>query len=153
MAPSAAPAKTVPFDHPAPHLIELMVRPEDIDAYDHVNNSVYLGWCDRAAWSHSAALGVPLERCLSLRRGMAAQRIEIDYLRAAVQGDRVQAATWIVSADGRVRAERRFQIVRASDRETLARARIDYVCINLDSGRAVRMPELFARAYVVTPRD
>jgi len=36
--------------------------------------------------------------------------------------------------------------------ETLARARIDYVCINLDSGRAVRMPESFARAYVVTPR-
>jgi acyl-CoA thioesterase FadM len=27
---------------------------------------------------------------------------------------------------------------------------VDYVCINLDSGRAVRMPELFARAYVAT---
>jgi hypothetical protein len=24
------------------------------------------------------------------------------------------------------------------------------VCINLDSGKAVRMPELFARAYVAT---
>lgn len=143
----------MPFDHPAPHVIELTVSAGDIDAYEHVNNSVYLGWCDRAAWSHSAALGVPLARCLSLRRGMAAQRIEIDYLRAAVQGDRVQAATWIVSADGRLRAERRFQIVRTTDRATLARARIDYVCINLDSGRAARMPELFARAYRVTPRE
>jgi acyl-CoA thioester hydrolase len=131
-------------------VVEIAVQAADIDAYDHVNNSVYLGWCDQVAWSHSAVLGAPLERCLRLRRGMAARRVEIDYLHAAVKGDRVQAATWIVSADGRLRAERRFQIVRPADGKTLARARIDYVCINLDSGRAVRMPELFARAYVVT---
>jgi acyl-CoA thioester hydrolase len=136
------------FDLPAPHVVELAVQPEDIDAYDHVNNAVYLTWLDRAAWSHSAALGVPLERCVALRRGMAAQRIEIDYLRAAMKGDVVQAATWIVSADARLRAERRFQIRRVADGATLARARIDYVCINLDSGRAARMPQLFARAYV-----
>lgn len=140
------------FDFPNPHVVELAVRAEDIDAYDHVNNAVYLTWLDRAAWSHSAALGVPLAQCVTLRRGMAAQRIEIDYLRAAVPGDVVQTATWIASADGRLRAERRFQIRRVSDGQTLARARIDYVCINLDSGRAVRMPESFARAYVVTAR-
>jgi len=139
------------FDHPAPHVIELTVRAEDIDAYEHVNNAVYLTWLDRAAWSHSAALGVPLERCLALRRGMAAHRIEIEYLRAALKGEVVQAATWIVSADARLRAERRFQVRRVTDGATLARARIDYVCINLDSGRAARMPELFARAYVATP--
>lgn len=138
------------FDHPGAHVVELSVRPEDIDEYGHVNNAVYLRWLDRAAWSHSAALGVPLERCLALRRGMAARRIEIDYLRAAFSGDVVQAATWIVNADGRLRAERRFQLRRPRDDVTLARARIDYVCINLDSGRAVRMPEIFARAYVVT---
>jgi acyl-CoA thioester hydrolase len=138
------------FDFPAAHVIELDVRPADIDFYDHVNNAVYLTWLDRAAWSHSASLGVPLAQCLSMRRGMAAQRIEIDYLRAALRGDRIQAATWIVSADGRLRAERRFQIKRMADGATLARARIDYVCINLDSGRAVRMPELFVRAYVAT---
>jgi len=140
----------VTLEHPAAHVVELTVQPEDIDAYGHVNNAVYLTWLDRAAWSHSSALGVPLERCLALRRGMAAQRIEIDYLRAALSGDVVQAATWIVNADGRLRAERRFQLRRPHDDVTLARARIDYVCINLDSGRAARMPEIFARAYVVT---
>jgi len=138
-----------PFELATPHSIALEVQPADIDAYGHVNNAVYLSWCDRAAWSHSAALGVPLARCISLRRGMAARRIEIDYLRAARSGDRVQVATWIVSVDARWRAERRFQI-RRGDGTTLARARIDYVCINLDSGRAARMPEEFARAYVVS---
>ena len=141
------------LDFPDPHVVELAVQPEDIDAYQHVNNAVYLTWLDRAAWSHSAALGVPLEHCVALRRGMAAQRIEIDYLRAAMKGDVVQAATWIVSADGRLRAERRFQIRRVADGQTLARARVDYVCINLDSGRAARMPQLFARAYVATVRS
>jgi acyl-CoA thioester hydrolase len=142
----------VQFDHPAPHVIELAVQPEDIDAYEHVNNAVYLTWLDRAAWSHSTALGVPLGQCVALRRGMAAHRIEIEYRRAALRGDVVQAAAWIVNTDGRLRVERRFQVLRRADGETLARARIDYVCINLDTGRAVRMPESFARAYVVTPR-
>jgi acyl-CoA thioester hydrolase len=142
----------VQLDHPGAHVVALAVQAGDIDAYGHVNNAVYLSWLDRAAWSHSAALGVPLERCVTLRRGMAAQRIEIEYLRAAVAGDVVQAATWIVSTDGRLRAERRFQIGRSADGHTLARARIDYVCINLDSGRAARMPALFAHAYVVTAR-
>lgn len=139
------------YDHPAPHVIELEVEAQDIDAYDHVNNAVYLSWLDRAAWSHSAALGVPLETCLGVRRGMAALRAEIDFARAALAGDRVRVATWIADSDGRLRVARRFQVVRAADGVTLARARIEYVCINLDSGRAVRMPELFSRAYVVTP--
>jgi acyl-CoA thioester hydrolase len=142
----------VDFDFPNPHVVELTVAASDIDAYEHVNNSVYLTWLDRAAWAHSAALGVPLGRCLALRRGMAARRIEIDYLLAAVQADVVRTATWIVSADARLRVERRFQIKRVSDDRTLARARIDYVCINLDSRRAARMPDEFARAYVVTER-
>jgi acyl-CoA thioester hydrolase len=139
------------YDHPAPHVIELEVEAQDIDAYDHVNNAVYLSWLDRAAWSHSAALGVPLERCLGVRRGMAALRTEIDFARAALAGDRVRVATWIADSDGRLRVGRRFQVVRGADGVTLARARTEYVCINLDSGRAARMPELFARAYAVTP--
>jgi acyl-CoA thioester hydrolase len=142
----------MPFEHPAPHVIELGVEAADIDAYDHVNNAVYLTWLDRAAWSHSAALGVPLERCLGVRRGMAALRTEIDFVRAALRGDRVRVATWIAGSNGRLRVERRFQVVRAADDATLARARTEYVCINLDTGRAVRMPELFARAYVATGR-
>jgi acyl-CoA thioester hydrolase len=141
----------MPVEHPAPHVIELEVEAQDIDAYDHVNNAVYLTWLDRAAWSHSAALGVPLEQCLRVRRGMAALRTEIDFVRAALAGDRVRVATWIAGGD-RLRVERRFEVLRAADDATLARARTEYVCINLDSGRAVRMPELFTRAYVATAR-
>ncbi len=147
MSEKSSPA---PWDFPNPHVVTLEVLTADIDAYDHVNNSVYLSWLDRAAWTHSATLGLSLEQCLAMRRGMAAHRTEIDYLRAALLGDAVLVGTWIVSTDTKLRVERRFQIRRAADGETLARARIDYVCINLDSGRAVRMPESFRNAYSVT---
>ena len=136
------------WELPAPHVIELAVEPQDIDAYDHVNNAVYLTWLDRVAWSHSAALGLPMAQCVQRRRGMAAHRIEIEYLKAAFAGEQVRLGTWIVASDGRLRVARRFQVRRAPDGATLARARVDYVCINLDSGRAVRMPEDFARAYL-----
>ena len=138
------------WDYATPHVVTVEVVPSDIDAYNHVNNSVYLAWFDKAAWSHSTALGISIEECTRIRRGMAAHRAEIDYQKAAVLGDQVAVATWIVSTDNRLRVERRFQVRRASNAETLARARTDYVCINLDSGRASRMPESFAKAYVPT---
>jgi acyl-CoA thioester hydrolase len=139
-----------PWDFGGPHVVTVDVLAADIDAYEHVNNAVYHSWLDRAAWSHSAALGLHLDRCVTLRRGMAAHRTEIDYLRAALLGDSVLVGTWIVGTDSKLRVERRFQVRRAADGETLARARIDYVCINLDSGRAARMPESFQRTYIVT---
>ena len=54
------------------------------------------------------------------------------------------------SSNGRLRIERRFQIRRRSDGETLLRALLHYVCIDLQTGRAKRMPEDFTR-YVVLP--
>ncbi len=137
------------WDHANPHVVVVDVADEDIDAYGHVNNAVYLRWLDRAAWSHSAALGLSVDECTRLRRGMAALRIEIDYLRAALPRERVEIATWIAESDRKLRVTRKFQLRHADDGGTLARATTQYVCLNLDSGRAARMPPEFA-AYVVT---
>src|SRR5262245_54701887 len=137
------------WDFPVPHVVTVSVDPADIDAYGHVNNAVYLRWLDVAAWSHSAALGVSVEDCTRMRRGMAALRIEIDYLRAALAGDRVDVATWIVDSDHKLRVTRRFQL-RHADGGTLARATTPYVCLNLDTGRPPRLPPEFKGAYRVT---
>jgi acyl-CoA thioester hydrolase len=138
------------WEHASPHVVAVDVVDADIDAYGHVNNAVYLQWLDRAAWSHSAALGLPIADCTRLRRGMAALRIEIDYVRAALPRERVEIATWIVASDRRLRVTRRFQLRHATDGGTLARATTQYVCLNLDTGRAARMPPEFSTAYVVT---
>lgn len=149
-ADKAADQAALGWSLPQPHIVTLTVQPADIDAYSHVNNSVYLVWLDRAAWAHSAALGVPLERCLAIRRGMAALRVEIDYVRAALLGEPIAVATWITATDGRLRVERRFEIKHRTSGALLASARTDYVCINLDSGRAARMPAELSQAYQVT---
>ena len=62
------------WDLPAPHAISVTVSAAEIDAYDHVNNSVYMTWFERAAWDHSAAVGLPVEQCLELDRGMVVLR-------------------------------------------------------------------------------
>jgi acyl-CoA thioester hydrolase len=138
------------WDHSNPHVVAVDVADEDIDAYGHVNNAVYLRWLDLAAWSHSAALGLSMDECTRLRRGMAALRIEIDYVRAALPRDRVEIATWIAESDRKLRVTRRFQLRHATGGHLLARATTGYVCLNLDTGRAVRMPPEFTASYVVT---
>jgi acyl-CoA thioester hydrolase len=138
----------VHWDLPAPHLALVAVAAADIDAYDHVNNAVYMTWFDRAAWEHSTALGLPIEKCLQLDRGMAVLRSVIVYLRPAVLGDTIRVATWLLPADGKLRVRRRFQVMRNAGGATLARAEIEYACIELSSGRASRWPPEFRERYV-----
>ena len=138
----------VHWDLPAPYLALVAVGATDIDAYDHVNNAVYMTWFDRAAWGHSAALGLPIEQCLQLDRGMAVLRSVIVYLRPAVLGDTIRVATWLLPGDGKLRVRRRFQVMREAGGTTLARAEIEYACIELSSGRPMRWPPEFRERYV-----
>ena len=139
------------YDLPSPHLLEFGVEDRDIDAYNHVNNAVYVTWCDRVAWHHSAALGLPIERCLQLDRGMAVVRTLIAYLRPALRADELTTATWLLPAASRLCVRRRFQIVRLVDGTTLARAEIEYACIELSSGRPTRWPVEFRDRYMSLP--
>lgn len=135
------------YDLPNPHLLNVAVEAIDIDAYNHVNNAVYVAWCDRVAWHHSATLGLPLERCLELDRGMAVVRTVMTYLIPALRTDALTIATWLLPAPSRICVRRRFQIVRPSDGNTLARAEIEYACIALSSGRPTRWPSEFREHY------
>jgi acyl-CoA thioester hydrolase len=137
------------FRLPGPYLLRHRVLPREIDEYRHVNNAVYLRWLDTIAWQHSAALGLSLDRCLELRRGMAVRHTRVDYLQAAVEDDTLSIGTWIVASDGRLRCRRRFEVLRESDGLRLLEAEIDYVCLNLDTGRPSRFPPQFARCYGV----
>jgi len=138
------------WDLPAPFIHERVAVHAEIDGYGHVNNAVYVVWLDDCAWAHSIARGISPELCRSLNRGMAVWRTQINYLKAALEGDEIEIATWPVYNDLRLRIDRRFQIRRRSDGETLLRALIHYVCIDLQTGRAKRMPSQFTQ-YTVAP--
>ena len=124
---------------------------DEIDEYEHVNNTVYLRWLDGIAWSHSAKLGVSLEHCLALRRGMAVRHTRVDYLEAAQLDDVLLLATWLVVCDGRLRCTRRFEILGVAGGSRVLEAEIDYFCLNLDTGKPSRFPPEFSGRYTVIP--
>jgi len=139
------------FHLPAPFTGTHRVVIEEIDEYEHVNNTVYLQWLDRIAWAHSAQLGLPLDRCLALRRGMAVRHSRVDYLEAAQLDDRLVIGTWIVTSDERLRCTRRFEILRLADGKRVLDAEIDFFSLNLDSGKPCRFPPEFIECYKPIP--
>lgn len=135
------------WDFPGPHILRTRVEPADIDGLNHTNNAVYVDWCQRAAWGHSVALGLDLERYRALDRAMAITYSEYHYLQASREGDEVAVATWIVDWDRKLTMSRRFQVIRLSDGVTLLRAAMRFACIELSSGRPRRLPPEFMQGY------
>lgn len=135
------------WDAPEPFTLPLSVGADDIDGLGHANNAVYVAWLERCAWRHSQQLGLDLAEYRRLDRAMAVVRHEIDYLAAAYEGDELLMATWIVDWDEKIRMSRRFQLVRPADGVTVLRAQTTFVCIELSSGKAKRMPAPFLEGY------
>jgi len=137
------------WDHPEPFVVEHKVTEADTDALGHSNNVCYLAWLERCAWEHSAAVGFDIQQMLDINRAMVVRNVQMQYLLATFAGDQLLIGDWIAACDGRLRATRRFQIIRAQDQTTVLRADIDFVCVNVSSGRPARMPAEFVAAYPV----
>lgn len=142
---------TITWDLPDPYVIDVVVSADDIDGYGHVNNAVFVTWMDRCAFAHADSVGIDADFCRRIDTGMAAIRHEIDYLASGYQGDEIAIGDWITINDGKLRAQRRFQIIRKRDNQTLLRCTSNYVCTSLSRGRPTRMPEKFIGEYCVLP--
>jgi len=137
------------WDFPDPFVIEHTVDAEDIDALGHTNNVCYLAWLERCAWAHSAAVGFDVEQMLRLNRAMVVRDVRMQYLQATFEGDALHIGDWLSASDGRLRATRTFQILRAGAGSvtTVMRAEVDFVCIDIKRGRPAKMPAEFVAAY------
>lgn len=136
-----------PWQLPDPHVIEWQITAEHIDHYNHVNNVAYVAQLEKVAWAHSNALGLDIATYQQLDRGMAISKHVIDYHAAALLGDHLLCATWIIHCDSRLKLSRQFQYIRSSDKRTMLTARTDFVCIALSTGKPKRMPSVFAQHY------
>ncbi len=135
------------WDYPVPFTIDVSPQAGDIDGLNHVNNAVYVQWCEQVAWAHSEHLGLYLSDYQRLDRAMAIRRGEYDYLLPALLEDALQLSTWLTASDGKLSMVRNFQLQRAATGQTLMRGRWDLVCIELSSGKARRMPQEFCDTY------
>lgn len=121
------------------HTVEIIAQPADIDENGHVSNLVYLRWVLEAAIAHSEAVGWPHPRYLQLGAIFVVRRHEIDYLAAAMEGDRVHVATFVEGWSAAT-SVRKTRIVR--DGKELARCVTTWAFIGLN-GRPRRIaPEL-----------
>lgn len=135
------------WDLPSPFILDYRVDSTYIDSLNHVNNAVYVGWCQEAGWAHSQALGLGIEEYRQLDTAMAIRHAEYDYINAAYLNDDLQLGTWLTHCDGRLQLERRFQLLRNSDGSCLMRGCWKLVSICISSGKARRMPRDFVTLY------
>jgi acyl-CoA thioester hydrolase len=136
------------WDYANPFTLPRVPVAADIDGLNHTNNAVYVRWCEQIGWAHSESLGLGLEDYRRLDRAMAIRRGEYDYILPTFENEELLLATWLVGGDGKLSMERRFQLVRASDRATVLRGRWDLVCIEIGSGKPRRMPQEFLDTYM-----
>jgi acyl-CoA thioester hydrolase len=120
-----------PFEMP------VRVQPADIDALGHVNNIVYLRWVQDVAGAHWFA-AAPAEDQAGLVWMVV--RHEIDYLAAAGPDDEVILRTWVGGAAG-LRFDRHTEVLRATDRKVLAKAKTVWVPIDAATGRPKRVSD------------
>ncbi len=125
---------------------------EAIDLQGHVNNLSYVGWMQDVAIEHSAAVGWPMARYLSLGAGWVVRSHFIEYLRPAFTGEPLAIHTWVPRFDQRS-TPRKYVFLRESDRQVLAQAETQWVFVDLTTGRRRPLPPELLSAFEAVADD
>ena len=116
--------------------LEFTAAPEHIDELGHVNNAVWVVWIQTIAVAHWHSVCDPAHHDSYF---WVVVRHEIDYLRAAVEGDRILARTWVGDAPRGAKFDRHMEFV-AQDGKICVRARSWWAIIDKAAGRPIRVP-------------
>ena len=110
--------------------------PEHIDELGHVNNAVWVQWIQEIAVAHWRSIAPPEHDDAYF---WVVTRHEIDYLRAAFDGDRVIGKTWVGDAPKGARFDRHVEFT-GKDGKVCVRAKTSWAIIDRTSGRPIRVP-------------
>ena len=114
----------------------LTARAEHIDELGHVNNAVWVQWIQEVAVAHWDSVADPAHKDAYF---WVIVRHEIDYLRAALEGDRVVGRTWVGDAPKGARFDRHMEFT-GNDGRLCVRARTFWAIIDKALGRPIRVP-------------
>lgn len=115
---------------------QFVAGPEHIDELDHVNNAVWVQWIQGIAVAHWRSVADPAH---DEAYYWVVVRHEIDYLRAAQEGDRILGRTWVGDAPQGARFERHVEFA-GPDGKVCVRAKTQWAIIDKAAGRPVRVP-------------
>ena len=116
--------------------LEFVAGPEHIDELGHVNNAIWVQWIQTIAVAHWHAVCDPAHHDAFF---WVVVRHEIDYLRAAYEGDRLVGRTWVGDAPKGARFDRHVEFIGA-DGKACVRARTSWAIIDRTSNRPIRVP-------------
>ncbi|GGL93737.1 hypothetical protein GCM10010840_34660 [Deinococcus aerolatus] len=127
------------------HELRLRVGPEHLDEMNHVNNTVYLVWCEQVARAHAERLGLGTDALRALGAVPVARQHIITYHRPALLGDRVRVRTALTVHAG-LRSVRAYTVDRVNGGDPpqrglrLAECQTEWVWVDPDTGRPRRTP-------------
>lgn len=118
----------------------------DIDTVGHLNNAAYMAYCEDASTQVGRDIGWTMQGMVDEGFALVLRRFRIQYLQPAILDDEIEISTW-VSDVKRATAFRHYDLLRASDKERLARAYAQIVCIDIEKQRPMRVPQHFLDAF------
>jgi acyl-CoA thioester hydrolase len=110
--------------------------PEHIDELGHVNNAVWVQWMEHVAVAHWRSIADPAHQDAYF---WVVVRHEIDYLRAAHEGERIIARTWAGEMPKGAKYDRHIEFI-GEDGKPRVRARSWWAIIDKALGRPIRVP-------------
>jgi acyl-CoA thioester hydrolase len=137
------------------------VEARDIDALGHANNVSFIRWINDAAIAHSTSVGFGIEACLRAGLVWVVRRHDVEYLRPAFAGERIEALTWPESLSAATSLRRTlFRRVEAGGQDSeaggsagaegtqiLARSETTWALFDPETQRPRRVPEAMRAAY------
>ncbi len=75
------------------HYMEFIVKEEDIDEFNHVNNKVYINYLEKARIDWHQAIGFGLERMIEEGYGDVLRNFNISYIKEALLGEKLKIKT------------------------------------------------------------
>lgn len=133
------------------HEMTVEVGPGDLDDLHHVNNQVYLAWCETVARAHAVREGMGTETLIALGSVPVARQHVITYHRPALLGDQVRVRTALTLHAG-VRSVRAYALDRVNPGDPeggvrLAECQTEWVWVDPQSGRPKRAPAPVSAAF------
>lgn len=134
------------------HELHLTVGAGDLDEMNHVNNTVYLVWCEQVARAHADRLGLGTDALRGLGALPVARQHVITYHRPALLGDRVRVRTALTVHAG-LRSVRAYTLDRVNAGDPpdsglrLAECQTEWVWVDPVTGRPRRAPVAVSQRF------
>jgi acyl-CoA thioester hydrolase len=124
----------------------LRVRSCDVDSFGHVNNAVYLRYCEAARNDYLLDRGLTFADFTRWEAFPALVAARLEY-RLPARTDDELIVYGTLKARGRTRFDIDHEIVRAGDEVLICAAQLEFAFLHLRTNRPCRIPAEFARAF------